>query len=217
MLLLSHSLSSSTPEYANKETLNIHSICDIQKGDTCNKMGLSLDLHTGSHIDFPKHFCENGASIDDTDNYGIYYFLKWKLIDLNVKPKSLIKDFEHSKSESDNQVTLVLFRTGWESRRIDKRIYALDGPGLHAGLANKLIERYPNLVAVGFDFISLTSYSHREHGRIAHKEFLCNSNLVILEDLKLANFNEVDGEIQVVPWQIKNADGAPVTVIWSKK
>ena len=216
MILLSHSLSKSTPEYANGDSLKIYPICSMSKGDSCNKMGIMLDLHTGTHVDFPRHFCNEESTIDELDNHGIFSFLKWKLIDVKVDPRCLIYDIGFNDLDIDNGVTLLLLRTGWESKRTDKENYALNGPGLHAELANKLIQKFPNLVAVGFDFISLTSYAHREHGRIAHKEFLCNNGLIVIEDVKLADFNKSEGMIKMVPWQIHGADGVPVTIIWSK-
>ena len=217
MKLLSHNLNESTPEYANGDSLKIFSICSMSNGDSCNKMGISLDLHTGTHVDYPRHFCNDGSSIDELDNYGIFSFSKWKLIEIEVEPRCLINDLGFTNLEIDNEVTLLLLRTGWESKRTEKENYALNGPGLHAELAVKLRQKFPSLLAVGFDFISLTSYAHREHGRIAHKEFLCNTGLIVIEDVKLADFNEHEGTIQMVPWQIQGADGVPVTIIWSRQ
>ena len=217
MILLSHNLNESTPEYANGDSLKIFSICSIANDDSCNKMGLSMDLHTGTHVDFPRHFCNHGSSIDELEDYGIFSFSKWKLIEIEVEPRSLINDLDFINLEIDNEVTLLLIRTGWESKRHERENYALNGPGLHSELAVKLRQKFPNLIAVGFDFISLTSYAHREHGRIAHKRFLCDIGLIVIEDVKLADFNEFEGTIQMVPWQIQGADGVPVTIIWSKQ
>ena len=85
MILLSHNLNKSTPEYANGDSLKIFSICSMSNDDSCNKMGLSLDLYTGTHEDFSRHFCNKCASFDEMDNHGIFSFLQWKLLDIEVE------------------------------------------------------------------------------------------------------------------------------------
>ena len=189
MILLSHNLNKSTPEYANGDSLKIFSICSMSNDDSCNKMGLSLDLYTGTHEDFSRHFCNKCASFDEMDNHGIFSFLQWKLLDIEVEPRCLIYDLGLKNLDIDYEVTLLLIRSGWESKRTERENYALNGQGLHAELAVKLLRKFPNLLAIGFDFISLTSHAHRENGRIAHKKFLCNKGLIIIEDVKIADFN----------------------------
>lgn len=217
MIRLSHNLNESTPEYANGNSLKTYPICSMSNGDSCNKMGITLDLHTGTHIDFPRHICNNGSSIYEMQNHGIFSFSQWKLIDIEVEPRCLTYDLGLKNLDIDNEVTLLLIRTGWESNSTERENYALTGPGLHAELAVKLRRKFPNLLAVGFDFISLTSYPNRELRRIAHKEFLCNKGLVVIEDIKIADFNESEGTFRMVLWQIQGVDGVPVTIIWTNQ
>ena len=71
--------------------------------------------------------------------------------------------------------------------------------------------------AIGFDFISLTAYQHREIGREAHRAFLAKYRdkppIRIIEDMALAALSKAPSEVTVLPLFVRGADGAPVTVL----
>ena len=69
---------------------------------------------------------------------------------------------------------------------------------------------------LGFDIISLSSYSNKQVGREAHKAFLDHSYpILLLEDMDLSMIR--DGmllkQIIVSPVRIENTDGSPCTVL----
>ena len=69
--------------------------------------------------------------------------------------------------------------------------YIFDNPGLDRKLASKLKAFLPDLRVIGFDFISLTSWNHREHGRESHRAFLGSDNdFLIIEDMDLTLITE---------------------------
>ena len=209
MNLLSHKITSTTPEYGGYKKLLIDQKLKIEDGDSCNKFDLRIDLHTGTHIDFPKHFCPKGNSINYIIEKGYIRFKKWDYIELLIDNGKLINTINSKNLDLD--IECLLIRTGWENRRNNDE-YIFEGPGIHKDLAAKLKKIFPNLKAIGFDFISLTSYMHREHGRLAHKEFLCKNEILIIEDMKLSTLQNNNGTILITPWLIENVDGCPVNV-----
>ena len=77
-----------------------------------------------------------------------------------------------------------------------------------------MIDRFPSLRAIGLDTISISSFSHRDVGRAAHREFL-NSGIRIIEDMKLKNIIEPSKLMRVIalPFRYLGSDGAPTTII----
>jgi kynurenine formamidase len=73
---------------------------------------------------------------------------------------------------------------------------------------------------IGFDFISLSSYAHRDLGREAHRAFLAELEIdgdnkdpiLIIEDMDLSKIKICLSKIIVSPLRFEMADGAPVTV-----
>ena len=73
---------------------------------------------------------------------------------------------------------------------------------------------FPNLQAIGIDFISISSYQHREIGRQAHIELL-GRDIRLIEDLSLKNINSSIPVKKVIalPLIFTNGDGSPASII----
>ena len=90
-----------------------------------------------------------------------------------------------------------------------------NNPGLHPNLASYFRSKYKKLIRVGFDFISLTSWKHRDEGRKSHKEFLCPTNkepILLIEDMKLSEIVNLLDQVIVAPIMIEDGNGGNVTV-----
>ena len=213
-LYLSHILNTNVPTYGDEDRIEIKPQTEISNGETVNMFTLHLtNNHIGTYIDLPKHFfnCERGVKFYDPN---IWYFQNVKLVDIPRSDSKLI----FSEDLPDNiaaDVDLLLIRTGYEEYRIEDK-YWNDNPGLSSEMANFLRIKYPKLRAVGFDFISLTSWKHKDEGLKAHLNFLDPSQreIFIIEDMKLSELSDhkiVD--LTAAPWLIDEIDSAPVTVI----
>ena len=88
---------------------------------------------------------------------------------------------------------------------------AFSGPDTFADLAEKVSHSFPNLKAIGLDIVSISSFQHREVGRIAHKEFL-GRNILLIEDMYLSDTG-VPNSVIVAPLRVDYIDSAPCTVI----
>lgn len=216
---LSHALDERTPAYGGGIGLSVGVEKSLAEGDSCNMIRMTLSNHLGSHVDAPRHFLHDGCTID-AYNPSDWVFNAPRLIDLSpVEPGSVIDPpaIELAGGGSDARTDLLLIRTGFEKWR-GKDVYWRDGPGFSPDLAGYLVSAFPGIRAIGFDSISLSSYRHRELGREAHRRFL-GANLRIFEDLALSQVNGCDSLVSVaaLPLRIKDADGAPCTVLaWDK-
>lgn len=217
-IFLSHFLDpETTPSYGNREgQLSIKPASCICSGDSSNSLSLKMSNHIGTHIDLPKHFDSKGKVLND---YGAtdWIFSTPQLIDLPKNEGEFIS-FHDLKDRLDTKTDILLLRTGFESHRGSEAYWARN-PGFAEETGHKLREHFPNLKVIGFDFISITSFTNRPLGRESHRSFLSSEfsgePIRAIEDMKLAHLNITPKEIFVAPLLVNQADGIQVTVIAS--
>lgn len=210
---LSHFYNEETPGYGGKKDFSIdHTRC-IDHGDKCNQFDFTMSNHVGTHCDFPYHFDKSGKKLSDyqvTD----FIFTNVEIVNVEVKEGELI--YCHHLNKINPCVDFLILNSDFEKNRKEE-IYWNNNPGLSAELASFLKANYKNLRAIGVDFISATSYNHKEEGRMAHLAFLGNINgepIIIVEDMSLCRIrNSKVKQIIMSPLLISDADGVPVTIL----
>ena len=213
MILLSHIIDFDTPSYGNRDKFIIEETSRITDGKSANSSKwMFSNNHLGTHVDVPKHFFDSGKTLTD------YHPQEWifknvQLIDVPCDEAILINR-EHLEGKILENIDLLLIRTGYEQyRSIDK--YWDDNPGLSPQLGFWLRKNF-NIKAVGFDFISLTSWKFRDEGKVAHRAFLDpdgdNQPIRIIEDMKLSEVDKDIKKLIVAPCIVKCGNGSPVTV-----
>lgn len=214
LVWLSHPLAIDTPAYGGGPGLQTSFDKQLAAGHSCNSLKLAFSNHLGSHVDAPYHFVPGGKKINDyqpTD----WIFNSPALIELNVDGPEIISIdlLRQAGLDEYKKMDILLIKTGFERYRHEEKYWA-SSPGFSPDLAPYFKEKFPNISAIGFDVISLTSYQHREIGREAHKAFL-SKDIRILEDLSLSYLSKKNKIKQVIalPLRLENADGAPCTVI----
>jgi kynurenine formamidase len=214
MILLSHILDSDTPTYGNRDKFIVEETSSIADGASANSSKWTFTTnHIGTHIDLPKHFFDNGQTVTDVP-LGFWYSEKVQLIDVPCSTAKLIEiDDIHDEIELGTEILLI--RTGYERFRKHEK-YWNDNPGLSAGFGKWLKANRPNIHIVGFDFISLTSWKHKTAGKMAHHEFLndteINKPISIVEDMSLENITGRLINILISPIMVMGGNGSTVTV-----
>ncbi len=180
---------------------------------------LSMPGHVGTHIDAPKHFDERGKTLDQ---FPADFWISHRsmLIDVIVEPGEIL-ELEKVGSQLQSiphDCDLLLLRTGAEKwRKFDPEVYTKKGPGVGPGIA-KWLRRNRRIKFLGLDFISVSSFSHREIGRAAHRELLSTNEeglppILPIEDMNLENLKAAPSLAIISPLLFENADGAPVMVL----
>lgn len=216
---LSHPLSESTPLYGGEDRVRITRVRSMAAGQTSNNSALVLPAHAGTHIDAPRHFDPEGRTLG---SYPIAYWhaeRPW-LVDCAADEGELLgleklrDDLERLPGDCD----LLLLRTGFERLRTeDPERYCLRGPGLAPDVCDWL-RRNRRLRMLGLDFISVSSFVHREAGRRAHRALLAAHDsgaepVLPVEDMALGQLATTPIESWIIPILFAEADGAPVTAI----
>lgn len=210
MIRLSWTLTEKTPSYGNGESLSIENVKCMHQGDSCNTVKLSFSNHLGTHMDFPFHFDPKGKTLNDyEDNF--FYFKNVLFETIEKKDSELISSQDLQKIKPDPNCEILIIKSGWSANR-DQERYMLTPPGVHENCAAYLRKHFPKLRVLGFDFISLSSFTNRTMGRQAHKAFLSHPQAIcILEDMDLSSVKVINN-LLISPLMIDQADGSPVTV-----
>ena len=217
-VLLSHTINENTPLYGDTPMPRILAHSRISEGDSSNTAILSIHNHTGTHIDAPKHFIDDGKSISEYTLYELV-FKKPVIVDCPKDDASLItpQDLQHASHMLQNSDCLLL-RTGFGQFRSEDR-YRTHNPGIAPETILWVRRNYPNIKCIGIDSISISSFQHRVAGREAHKMAFVEMNelgkpLLLIEDMKLDMITRDNMfTIIVLPWQVEDLDSVPCNIV----
>jgi kynurenine formamidase len=210
-IYLSYFLNSNTPLYGGDIGINIIKDRSIQDGDTSNTKRLEFHNHSGTHIDFPNHFIDDGKRSSDY-KADFWIFNHPFVVKLQVGDAEIIDFTEFTLASIPVETDFLILNTEFYKYRNEERFWNTN-PGIAPELAGKLKGRCPNLRVLGMDTISLTSFQHRELGRVSHRKFLGEYDILLVEDMKLDQLTTIPVKINCFPLLVENIDGAPVTII----
>jgi arylformamidase len=205
-IYLSYYLEENTPCYGGAQgTVVIERSRSIAHGDTSNNLKLTFPNHAGTHIDFPYHFSNNGKRIQDYDpSFWLFNkigFLHCQIQDVTTQVDLLPPDIE-----------LLILKTGFGSYRNNDMYWARQ-PVIPASFAKLFKSKFSQLRVFGFDLISLTSQLDKSEGKKAHLSFLCENDILIVEDMNLEHIFSAPKKVIISPLMVWNADGGPCTII----
>jgi arylformamidase len=175
---------------------------EISKGDTVNLSTIDMGSHTGTHIDAPKHFIDNGKAVDELD---IRHFIgRAKVFDFTAEAECV--DLTALEGLDIGEGDIVLFKTR-NSRLMHSQTFPEDFVYITPAAARWLTER--RIATLGFDFLSIDKYGSSDFS--AHYAIL-GAGIVIIEGLDLSGVEAGEYEIIALPMLIAGGNGSPVRV-----
>lgn len=145
-----------------------------------NAERVELTTHTGTHVDVPFHFVENGPTVD---RMPLEAFTGLAIaLDLRGKaPKSVVSRSDLSRFEI-HAGDIVLLKTGWGEKRALSHEYLEEWPYLDREAADYLVAC--DVKGVGTDTLSIGGIGDPKISRAPHIPLL-RANKFIIEDMRI--------------------------------
>ncbi len=196
---LSRIIENEMPVYPGDQATTIKQLATVES-DGYNAYSFNSGMHTGTHIDIPRHFFNNNKFMSD---YPIERFIgKAKVFDVSQVSQINYNDSYDKLITKDD---IILFYTGFSEYYKEPKYY-YEHPIISQELADFLVQRQVKLVGLDTPSPDFQPYS-------IHKTLLSN-NIFIIENLcnleKLLPYSEI--EIIALPLKIK-AEASPVRVV----
>lgn len=203
---LSIKISAQTPIYEGDPKPHLHSSAELLT-DGFNVSALHLGSHTGTHIDAPFHFIQDGETIDQVSLHKVMG--RGIIFDVKGKEKAspiTLNDVEATISQC-REGDIALFYTGW-TQYIDDPIY-FEHPYIDVAVIEELLKR--SVKTIFIDALNIDP----PHGQSfpAH-EMILGANGIIGENF--TNFDQIDFKdpfIIALPLKLEGVDGSPVRAV----
>ena len=184
-------------------SVTIKRIKDMEHGDTANLSEISMGAHSGTHVDAPLHFIQQGQGVDKMP------------LDIMVGRARVIEilDTESIKSEELLRHRIlcgerILFKTTNSSHVWHTDEFIEDFVFISDDAALFLAERGVRLV--GVDYLSVGSFNRG--GSYVHRTLL-SGGVWIIEGLNLLGVKQGKYDLICLPLKLGDSDGAPARAI----
>lgn len=203
---LSLPLNNQTPIYPGDPEPNIRVATTIEN-EGYNLHYVHIGSQTGSHVDAPYHFCQNGQRIDESDlSLFIGTGVVIPVLGKNEQEEIVMADVEPFLEKMEPG-KIVLFHTGWSQYAGEDKYFL--HPYVNIEVVAELIRRGIRTFFIDCINIDITSgNSFPVHDAVAAV------NGIIAENL--ANFEGIDFENPLIcafPLRIEGSDGSPVRAV----
>jgi arylformamidase len=194
-------LSTDLPVYPGDVPVSISPWTSIASGDAANLTRLTLCTHSGTHLDAPRHFNDQGLTVDNVPlslligKVTVVEILGVRSIGRKELERLPVRGAERLLLKTDNS---LLWKTGGFTP--DYAAVTQEGAGylLEAGVR-----------LVGIDYLSVERF---EGSGDVHRTLLDNG-VLILEGLNLAGVPRGEYELICLPLKVQGGDGAPARAL----
>ncbi|KAF9012662.1 putative cyclase [Cyathus striatus] len=210
---LTHSLDMHVPTYPGDPPFNASEVLSIPKDGYSIHM-ISMGSQTGTHIDAPSHFIENGKTVDQiplSDLVGPA--LAVDLVQKSLPPRTkitwdLLEPYEPQMREG----VILLIATGWSKWHWGKPTY-YDHPYLAKDTAQRILAK--GIKVIGMDVLSPDETPMNDVGGAEgygfHEVFLGAGGYIVEN---LTHLEQILGkenvEVGLLPLNLTGMDGAPI-------
>ena len=190
------------PTYPNNTPFSVEPIKRIARGDSSNVSTLHMSAHTGTHVDAPRHFFNEGAG---TDALPLEMLIgRTRVIEITSRTGITADDLRAIDLSEDLR---VLIKTS-NSHLWTSPDFHTDYIGVTESGAKHLVER--GVKVVGVDYLSVEQF--KTPGAPAH-HVLLGAGTIVIEGLNLLEVDPGIYEMYCFPLRIVGADGAPARVV----
>ncbi|MAY39364.1 MULTISPECIES: cyclase family protein [Spongiibacter] len=188
------------------KTPEVMDVTTIKDGAPSNVTRWLIGSHTGTHIDAPRHFIDDGATVEQLP---IEMFVgRTRVMDLiHIGDRAITAD--DIKAIGLDGVTRVLFKTTNSAKRMIKKEFSDDWVGIAPCAAQYLVDN--GVQFVGIDYVTIEAPEHSVEWPTHH--ILCGNNVIILEGAKVGEIPDGEYFMCCLPMRLKGSEGAATRTI----
>jgi arylformamidase len=195
-------LDANLPTYPGNTPFSLEAIKRIANGDSSNVSTLHLSAHSGTHVDAPRHFFDEGPGAEALP----LEMLCGRARVIAITSRKGITAEDLAKSDLSEDVR-VLVKTS-NSRLWGSPAFRQDFIGMTESGAKYLIEH--GIKVVGVDYLSVEEF--KKPGAPAH-HVLLGGGTIVIEGLNLRDVEPGIYEMLCLPLPVAGSDGAPARVV----
>ncbi|MFZ5953748.1 MAG: cyclase family protein [Candidatus Dependentiae bacterium] len=202
---ISWPISTAITSYKNKKTVEFVPTKEFER-DHARESIITLSCHTGTHVDAPAHFLEQGTTIDQLNLATLVG--PCTVVDCTDLTESINKTYLEQKVDPQSN-NILLFKTKNSflnnTDLFNSNFVFLDHSGAQWCVEN-------NIKTVGIDYLGI------ERGQLNHEthSILFTHGITIIEGLRLASVAEGSHTLVCLPLNIVGLEAAPARAILIK-
>ena len=204
ILDITQTIRNGLPVWPGDPEVRLEWLSRISEGGSVNLTQIHMCAHSGTHIDMPSHFLEEGENLDDLDLNILIGISRVVLVPDDV----VAIDETFLRTLSLDGVGRVLFKTPKtalekaQTLSFNRNFVALDASGAKflAGTGCKL---------VGIDTMSVALFDDPEGGHLP----LLEAGIVVLEGIDLEGVEAGDYQLIALPLKLGGREGSPVRAV----
>ena len=190
------------PTYPHNTPFSLEPIKRIARGDSSNVSTLHMSAHTGTHVDAPRHFFDEGPG---TESLPLELLIgRARVIEVTSRAGVAAKDLDATDFSDDIRVLIKTLN----SRLWGAPEFHEDYVGVLESGAKHLVEQ--GIKVVGVDYLSVEKFHNP--GAPAH-HILLGAGTIVIEGLDLRGIEPGLYEMFCLPLRVVGSDGAPARVV----
>ena len=188
--------------YPNNTPFSLEAIKRIARGDSSNVSTLHMSAHTGTHVDAPRHFFDEGTG---TEALPLDLLVgRARVIEVASRAGIAAQDLQSLDLSEDIRLLIKTHNSKlWESSEFHP-----DYVGVTESGARHLVQC--GIKVVGVDYLSVEQF--RTPGAPAHHALL-GAGTIVIEGLDLRGVEPGIYDMFCLPLRIVGSDGAPARVV----
>jgi arylformamidase len=195
-------LDAQLPTYPHNTRFTLEPLKRMARGDSSNVSTLHMSAHTGTHVDAPRHFFDDGAG---TEALPLDLLVgRARVIEIDSRTGVAAEDLRAIDLSDDIR---VLIKTH-NSRLWGSPEFHTDYVGVTESGAKHLVEH--GIRVVGIDYLSVEQF--KNPGAPAH-HVLLGAGTIVIEGLDLRDVDPGLYEMFCLPLRVVGSDGAPARVV----
>lgn len=197
-------ISPDLPTWPGDPGVELERVEKIEDGSNANVSRVGMGVHTGTHVDAPFHFLQDGTTVDKLN----LSLLTGRAYVLHLPDVEVITAAVLEEAQIPPRTRRVLFKTRNSDLWVKEEPgFQTDFVGVSEDGAEYLVRRGVKLV--GVDYLSVAPF---KNSRPTHEKLL-EAGVVIVEGLDLSEVSQGRYTIYCLPLKLANSDGAPARVI----